>query len=69
MHHLAAAGPRLSWSIDCAPRLGGGDRRRTIVVAVDDYTKYTIISALDNLSAEAMADWVLSHLVAPFGAP
>ena len=68
--HLTASRPRISWSLDIAPRLGGsGDNRTSIVVAVDDFSKYVVLTPLLSIDSAAMASWFLQFIVAPYGKP
>ena len=68
--HLTAEKPRLSWSLDCAPRLGASQNRRlTIVVGVDDFSKFVVLTAVEDLSSKSARDWFLQEVVAKFGKP
>jgi hypothetical protein len=50
--HLSAERPRESWSIDCAPSmLGKDEKRRTILIFVDDFSKMVILVVLDKLNS------------------
>ena len=39
------------------------------MVAVDDYTKFTVLGVLADSSASTMASWFLGAIAAPFGVP
>jgi IS30 family transposase len=68
--HLQAKRPRQSWSLDCAPHIGTIDGKRvSIIVAVDDFTKFTKLALVDNLDSTATAKWFSEHIVAVHGKP
>lgn len=54
--HLVTSGPRTSWSLDCAPAIATADgTRQSILVMVDDFSKFTILAVLPVLSSKVVA--------------
>ena len=54
--HLVPRMPRIAWSLDCAPaiRTAGGERA-TVLVIVDDFSKFVILVSIQHLTSQAMA--------------
>ena len=67
--HITAVAPRTSWSVDCAPAISAKDKRVTIIVAVDDFSKFIIAGVLENLDSRKTAAWFLNHVLALAGKP
>lgn len=70
VRHLKADNPRDAWSVDLAPGLKLPDgNRANIVVCVDDFSKFVILGVLPNRTASALRDWMLAHVLGPYGRP
>ena len=62
--HLATNAPRISWSLDCAPSIKGPNgTRASILVMVDDFSKFVILRVLPNLTSKAVADAFLEAVL------
>ena len=56
--------------MDCAPALGAaGAGRKTIIVAVDDFSKYTLLGILDSHTPAAVVEWLGNTIISIFGVP
>lgn len=53
--HITALEPRASWSVDCAPSISAGDKRVSIIVAIDDFSKFVIAGTLESISSRKTA--------------
>lgn len=68
--HLAPRMPRVAWSLDCAPaiRTHKGEKA-TILVAVDDFSKFVLLIPLVQLSGTTVAQALLERIFGVYGRP
>ena len=68
--HLSSMAPRVAWSLDCAPAIQAAEGQRSnILIAVDDFTRYTLCIELPRLESGAVKRAFLERIVAPYGKP
>lgn len=68
--HLSADLPRTCWSIDCAPNMPASTGGRTnIIVAVDDFSKMTLLGVLPNLTSAEVKKWMEREILYRYGKP
>ncbi len=67
--HITAIAPRTSWSLDCAPAIVAGDKRATIIIAMDDFSKFMVAGILEKLDSKNVAKWFLNNVLALAGKP
>ena len=66
---MTAAAPRVAWSLDCAPSIKTADGSRySILVAVDDFTRYTLCIELPRLDSNSVKRLSWKGLWGPMGA-
>ena len=68
--HLSASKPRIAWSLDCAPSIktsSGG--RASILVAVDDFTRYVLCVVLPKLDSKAIRQAFVERILTVYGRP
>lgn len=67
---MTAAAPRVAWSLDCAPSIKTADGSRySILVAVDDFTRYTLCVVLPRLDSNSVKKAFVERIVGPYGRP
>ena len=68
--HLAAAAPRIAWSLDCAPGiLSESGERSSVLVMVDDFTCFVILVPLTRLDSASVRREFLHRVLAVYGRP
>ena len=68
--HLTAAAPRVAWSLDCAPAIKTAEgSRSSILIAVDDFTRYTLCIEIPRLDSNAVKKAFVERIVGPYGRP
>lgn len=66
--HLNCRELRASWSLDLVPRINTPEGScKSIMVAVDNFTKFTVRDLLDSHRSKDSAKWFLQEIVANFG--
>ena len=65
-----ATTPRVAWSLDCAPGLmTPSGRRKSVLIMVDDFTRFTILVPLDRLDSASVRSAFLERVLAVYGRP
>lgn len=68
--HLISSSPGACWSLDCAPQLKRKSGKRvSIIVAVDDFSKYVVIGTLKGQKSSEVTEWMLTRVLSYFGKP
>lgn len=68
--HLTASRPRVAWSMDCAPSLGTASGERvSILIVVDDFTRYVLCAALPSLTSRAVRQVFIERILTVYGKP
>ena len=68
--HLASNAPRTAWSLDCAPSIKGPQgQKQSVLVIVDDFSKFVLLKLVTHLSSKAVAQIFLSDVISTYGRP
>lgn len=56
--------------MDCAPNMPQGNGQRTnILVAVDDFSKFVMLTTLENLTSAEVRRWFERNILYLYGRP
>ena len=67
---MAAGAPRIAWSLDSAPGVNTpSGRRKSILVIVDDFSRYVVLVPMCKLDSASVRDTFLQRILAVYGRP
>lgn len=55
--------------MDCAPRLMSRSGRKSVLVIVDDFSKFTLLLVLDRLDSKSVKEAFIRHVLSAYGRP
>jgi transposase InsO family protein len=67
--HLIALEPRQAWSMDVAPNMPGASTRVNILILVEDFSKFTILRILPQLTSLEVSRVLERDVIFAFGKP